>query len=98
MTWIKGRVENRDKMYYPSFVLLGDLNLDFDNPEKDIKKMENLMKKLDVEAMKEVHVNFPFLDPHPTEREHFTSNIRLSQRYDQIGIFFHERKQKLWTR
>ena len=30
MTWIKGRVENRDKMYYPSFILLGDLNLDFD--------------------------------------------------------------------
>ena len=23
-------VENRDKMYYPSFILLGDLNLDFD--------------------------------------------------------------------
>lgn len=90
MTWIKGRVENRDKMYYPSFILLGDLNLDFDDPDKDIKKMENLMKKLDVESMKEVHVNFPFLDPHPTESEHFTSNIRLSQRYDQIGLFFHD--------
>ena len=32
MEWIIARVGVNHKAYYPNFILLGDLNLDFDNP------------------------------------------------------------------
>jgi endonuclease/exonuclease/phosphatase family metal-dependent hydrolase len=37
MEWIICRVKENEKSYYPNFILLGDLNLDFDDPEKDYK-------------------------------------------------------------
>eukprot|EP00957_Ditylum_brightwellii_P109641 8362446-Ditylum_brightwellii.AAC.1 len=90
VNWIRDRVVQQDKMYYPNYVLLGDLNLDYDNPGRDFAKMESLMKGIDVGTPDEIHVNFPFLDVHPNESEHFTSNVKLSQRYDQIGLFFRD--------
>ena len=90
MDWIRDRVVQQDKMYHPSFILLGDLNLDYDKPEKDYSKMEDKMKSIDAGTANEVHVNFPFLDVHPEETEQFTSNVSLTQRYDQIGLFFRD--------
>ena len=90
MNWIRARVVQQDRLYYPSYMLLGDLNLDYDKPEKDYKDMEKLMKNLDAGTASEVHVNFPFLDVHPEETDHFTSNVKLTQRYDQIGLFFRD--------
>mmetsp|Transcript_4007 Transcript_4007/g.5815 ORF Transcript_4007/g.5815 Transcript_4007/m.5815 type:complete len:406 (+) Transcript_4007:81-1298(+) len=90
MNWIRNRVVQREKTYYPSFMLLGDLNLDYDDPAKDYSKMEQYMKNINVDTPDEVHVNFPFLDVHPKQTEHFTSNVKLTQRYDQIGLFFRD--------
>lgn len=90
MNWIRDRVVQYDKTYYPNFILLGDLNLDYDNPAKDLAKMEQYMKNIQIDTPNEVQVNFPFLDIHPDQTEHFTSNIKLSQRYDQIGLFFRD--------
>ncbi len=52
--------------------------------------MERYMKNINVDTPNEVHVNFPFLDVHPTETKQFTSNVKLTQRYDQIGLFFRD--------
>mmetsp|Transcript_567 Transcript_567/g.641 ORF Transcript_567/g.641 Transcript_567/m.641 type:complete len:161 (+) Transcript_567:559-1041(+) len=90
MNWIRDRVVQKDKIYYPSFILLGDLNLDYNDADKDIKKMDQYLKNIDSDTSDEVHVNFPFLDVHPNEKSQFTSNVSLTQRYDQIGLFFRD--------
>ena len=91
MDWIISRVEDNSNAYYPNFMLLGDLNLDYDNPERDYAEIESRLKSFNDATGENVHVNFPFLDIHPTQTEHFCSNAKLSQRYDQIGLFFQEK-------
>ena len=34
-----------------------------------------------------MNVNFPFLDFHPAKNGHFTTNARMTQTFDQIGLF-----------
>lgn len=87
MEWILGRVERNLRAYYPNFILMGDLNLDFDNPQNDRGRIEKYLKSFDNAAGDQVNVNFPFLDIHPTQTEHFTTNARMTQTFDQIGIF-----------
>jgi len=41
--------------------------------------MEDKMHSIDAGTANEVHVNFPFLDVHPEGKEHFTSNVSLTQ-------------------
>lgn len=90
MDWIIERVKEDDRTYHPNFMLLGDLNLDFDHPEKDFAVIERYLKSFNSRLGKKVNVNFPFLDAHSGEQEPFTSNVKLSERYDQIGFFFRE--------
>ena len=96
MQWIIERVKNNDKAYYPNFVLLGDLNLDFNNPDKDRAEVEKSMKSYDkdgneeTDQTKHINVNFPFLDIHPGQTKVFTTNARLSETFDQIGLFFRD--------
>lgn len=89
MAWIIERVKQDDKAYYPNFVLLGDLNLDFDNPKRDRKRIEKHLKDFNNDSGEEVNVNFPFLDPHPIKGM-FRTNARLNQTFDQVGLFFRE--------
>lgn len=90
MEWMRDRVVEEENMYYPAFILLGDLNLDYDNPERDFAKLEEFVKNIDEGTPDEVKVNFPFLEIHPNATKHFTSNVHLTQRYDQIGLFFRD--------
>jgi len=90
MNWLLGRLKDNDQAYYPNFILLGDLNLDFDNPATDRKVIEKHMKTFDGAFGDEAYVNFPFLDPHPTRRRVFRTNARLNQTFDQIGIFMRD--------
>ena len=90
MDWIIERVKQDDKTYYPNFILLGDLNLDFDKPVNDRKRIEKHLKTFDNNAGQEVSVNFPFLDPYPGKRQPFRTNARENQTFDQIGLFFRE--------
>ncbi len=85
--WIKARVNEHDKAYYPNFMLAGDLNLDFDNPQSDRARIERAIKDFNGETPTDVNVNFPFLDPHPGRSEPFHTNARLNQTFDQIGLF-----------
>lgn len=85
MEWITGRVQETGDTDFPNFVLLGDLNLDFNNPARDRARITQHMKSFD-----EVNINFPFLDTHPTQSEIFRTNARLSETFDHIGLFSHD--------
>ena len=90
MDWIVSRVNEQDKAYYPNYVLLGDLNLDYDRPKADRARVEKHLKTFDGDTADGVRVNFPFLDPHPQRSEVFRTNARLSETFDQIGLFFRD--------
>ena len=92
MDWIIERAGQEGKVYYPNFILLGDLNLDFDDPDKDKKRLEKDVKALNKVSHEGVSVNFPFLDIHPNRTEIFKTNARLSQTYDQIGLFSRDKR------
>ncbi len=87
MEWILGRVKKNLRAYYPNFILLGDLNLDFNNPDNDRTRIEKYLKTFNDASGKEVNVNFPFLDIHPAKNKHFRTNARLTETFDQIGLF-----------
>jgi endonuclease/exonuclease/phosphatase family metal-dependent hydrolase len=87
MEWIMARVKQKDRAYYPNFVLLGDLNLDFDNPRTDRARIEKHIKTFNDEMSEGANVNFPFLDVHPGQDEVFRTNARMSQTFDHIGLF-----------
>lgn len=90
MEWILSRVRENDKAYYPNFMLLGDLNLDFNNPQTDRTRIVEHMKKFNDASGEVVNVNFPFLSIHPNMTEHFRTNARMTETFDQIGFFFRE--------
>lgn len=92
MNWIVSRVDEQDKAYYPNFILLGDLNLDYDDPQKDRARVEKQLKTFDGATESGVRVNFPFLDVHPGHRSVFRTNARLSETFDQIGLFFRDER------
>lgn len=87
MEWILARVKE-DRAYYKNFLLLGDLNLNFDNPERDRAHIERYLKSFQTRTGDEVRVLFPFLDVHPQQKEVFRTNARLSETFDQIGLFY----------
>ena len=92
MNWIRARVERNDHAYYPDFVLLGDLNLDFDRPQKDREAIEEHLKTFNDAAGEEVSVNFPFLDKHPVHKRFLRTNARLTETFDQIGLFCRDKR------
>jgi len=87
MEWIIGRAKANHRAYYPNFILLGDLNLDFDNPDNDRARIEKYLKTFNNASGEEVNVNFPFLDTHTSRQELFRTNARMSETFDQIGLF-----------
>ena len=84
--WIMSRFKAGGHAYYPNFILMGDLNLDYDNPARDRARIEQRIKSLNGE-LDGANVNFPFLDVHPGRREVFRTNARLSETFDQVGLF-----------
>jgi len=92
MDWIRNRLEENDRMYFPNFMLFGDMNLNYDNPERDFPKLERFLKTIEGGTGADVNVNFPFLDVHPDQTSQFTSNAIMTQRYDQIGLFFEQQQ------
>ena len=84
--WLMSRLRANKSAYYPNFILLGDLNLDYDNPAADRARIEEQIKTFNL-GLEGANVNFPFLDVHPTRREVFRTNARLTETFDQIGLF-----------
>jgi len=92
MNWIVARTGQKGKTYHPNFILLGDLNMDFDNPVEDKKRLMEKIKELNTITRKGVSVNFPFLDVHPKQSDVFRTNARESETYDQIGLFSRDKR------
>lgn len=97
--WILGKLRSGEAR---TIVLLGDLNFSFDKPKRDLKRIVEVFEELGGfgKGKKEIHVSFPFIFPHPRPGQEapsdpdglFRSNIRLSQTYDQIGVFSLDRR------
>lgn len=81
-----GRVKE-EKGAFSSFILLGDLNLDFDDPEQDRPRIEAHIKTFNQGMGKTANVNFPFIDVHPKQQQQFRTNARSSETFDQIALF-----------
>ena len=90
MDWIRGRTAMDHRAYYRDFLLMGDLNLNYDNPEKDRPGLEAQLKTFNAHSGDAVNVNFPFLDTHPTRTDPFRTNARMTETFDQIGLFSHD--------
>ncbi|MBD2110014.1 endonuclease/exonuclease/phosphatase [Nodosilinea sp. FACHB-13] len=93
MEWILGGVQEEDNTSFPNFILMGDLNLSFSNPKRDRPRIERHIKTFnqDMQASgRSINVNFPFLDVHKGSTEPFRTNARLSETFDQIGLFSHD--------
>jgi endonuclease/exonuclease/phosphatase family metal-dependent hydrolase len=93
MAWILGRLKESIDNGDVNFVLLGDLNLDFDNPKTDRERITRHIQSIDADRTTtghRAHIYFPFLDPHPTQSEPFRTNARLSETFDQIGLFCYD--------
>ena len=88
MEWIIERVKQQTNTYFDNFILLGDLNLNFDNPARDRAKVSKKMKTFDGNAGNTFNVNFPFLDVHKGMNEVFRTNARKTETFDHIGLFF----------
>lgn len=89
MEWIIGRLRDPGSDF-PNLMLLGDLNLDFDSPERDRPRIEAHIKTFNQEMEAKgaaTNVNFPFIDIHPSQTEPFRTNARLSETFDQIALF-----------
>ena len=92
--WIVSKVRSQESL---NAVLFGDLNLDYDRPASDLKRIIGVAKELRDKGRKgeeQVRVSFPFLfehpnpgQPKPADSKIFRTNILQSQTYDQIAIF-----------
>tara|TARA_R110002110_G_scaffold415612_1_gene651471 strand:- start:24471 stop:25688 length:1218 start_codon:yes stop_codon:yes gene_type:complete len=95
LSWLIRRLESEDRLVAPNFVLLGDLNLDFDKPVADRKRIDAAIRKLNQIAFGDPDIRrvyFPFLDKHPRLAKVLKTNARANQTFDQIG-FFNGRKE-----
>jgi hypothetical protein len=50
-------------------------------------RIEEHIKTFNQQMGKRANVNFPFLDVHPNYEAQFRTNARLSETFDQIGLF-----------
>lgn len=102
LAWLLGKIHESDSSNSQNLLLLGDLNLDFDNPTTDLPRIIDEIKSLNDAAGQAVNVLFPFLDAHPNSsqllaqnRTPMGTNARIDQTFDQIGIF--SRDERLRT-
>lgn len=98
--WMMGKARESDA-HSTNLVLFGDLNLDYDNPVRDLARIEAMVEAENRKARRRVEVSFPFLFKHPQTRQLpppngdvFRTNAVLSQTYDQIGILTTDERLK----
>ena len=90
LDWIILQLKVQKRSVGPNIILLGDLNLNFDNPEKEQPVIENHIRQINEQAFgdrNERRVYFPFIDPHPSTGKHHRSNARINVTFDQIAFF-----------
>ncbi len=89
--WIIHKVQSKEAT---NIVILGDLNFDLDRPAVDLKEIIREFRAIRRSGKnKQMYVSFPFIFPHPAPPvlhppgKVYRTNIRLTQTYDQIGVF-----------
>jgi hypothetical protein len=96
LDWLVYRSQAIERMYHTNMILLGDLNLEFNNATTKRKEIDDRLCKLNDEDRASVEaatVNFPLLSVHPSRAalpqkdRLFRTNARSNQTYDQIGFF-----------
>jgi endonuclease/exonuclease/phosphatase family metal-dependent hydrolase len=98
LEWLIERLTAGRRLVAPNFLLLGDLNLNFDRPRKDRKAIDDRIRALNQKALGDANVRriyFPFLDQHPVAKKVFRTNARETETFDQIGFFKGPDEQRL---
>ena len=98
LRWMTMRLKREKRMIAPNFVLLGDLNLDFDKPIKDRKEIEAYIKGLNREVFGDddaSRIYFPFIDKHPLTDREIRTNARHNQTFDQIAFLRGAKEKRL---
>ena len=96
--WLTARLKKESKMVAPNFILLGDLNLDLDNPPKDRPVIESYIRSLNKKTFGDAnarHIYFPFIGNHPRTGKPIRTNARQNQTFDQIAFFLGKREKRL---
>ncbi len=95
VAWLIERAKHQERMYYPNLLLLGDCNLEFDDPETERPKIDAFLKSLNEDQLGKrgnAEINFPLLDVHPSHTDVFRTNARLKETYDQIAVIFRDKR------
>lgn len=95
--WMTNRLVREKNMVAPNFILLGDLNLNFDQPRKDHARIAEFLRSLNAKVFKRAEarrIYFPFIDPHTATDRVLRSTARQTQTFDQIA-FLRGRREKL---
>ena len=98
--WLVERTKARDRLYFKNMILLGDLNLDFKNPQSKLSDVIRRLHDIENEELAgkaATRVNFPFLDVHPKQQQLFTTNARKSETFDHIAFFIVGHEKNLPT-
>lgn len=92
LDWLTRRAKQKDRTYHDNFLLLGDLNLEFEQADIERSEVDDHLRALNTTVLrskKEPKVNFPLLSTHPVLGD-IRTNVRRDQTYDQIAFFAHD--------
>ncbi|MBV1907154.1 MAG: hypothetical protein KUG75_13845 [Pseudomonadales bacterium] len=95
LSWLTQRARKVNKLYHKNMILLGDLNLDFTKTDARRTVIENKIKALnsgELSSPNSAMVNFPFFSVHKDHAQVFRSTARLTETYDQIAFFNHDKR------
>jgi len=90
LDWIVQRTKTPKRMYYKNMILMGDLNMDFDDPQTRMSDI--ILKLLQLNSTlltgsNAARANFPFLDVHPGQTSLIGTNAGKDQTFDHIAFF-----------
>ena len=93
--WLRWRTKASKRLYHKNMILFGDMNLEFKKRFTEINDADKAIKAMNQDIGKHYKVNFPFLDvpkkrqpdPEGDGKGRYMTTIRMTQTYDQIGLF-----------
>lgn len=99
LEWMLAKVKSGAKDNL-NVVLFGDLNLVFEKPERDRRRVTRSVKAASQRVgLKNLNLVLPFMFPHPSTRQDhhpagtvFRTNVKLNQTFDQLGAFFNDER------
>lgn len=90
LNWLVNRAKQAKRMYFKNMIVLGDLNMDFDDPKVRLSEITKMLLDLEsnlLTGQTAARVNFPFLEPHPDGFQLFNTNARKNQTFDHVAFF-----------